>query len=123
MSRVLLIEPDEVLASTIARFLDKNEIETTVSHDARQAVACADKAKPDLVVLELAMPKNNGLAFLQEFRSYTDWAELPVIIYSRIPRADAGLSEAEWKKQGVHAYLYKPTQTLANLVVSIRGVL
>lgn len=119
MPRILLIEPDGTLAAAIAAYLDDKGYKTIICHTSQQAIIEADHTKPDLVVIEPAMPKNNGLAFLQEFRSYTDWFLVPVIIYSKIPREDAGLSEAEWRKQGVADYLYKPTKTLANLATSI----
>lgn len=107
----------------IAKYFIKNGYAVDTATDAQQAVILADNTTPNVVILELAMPKNNGLAFLQEFRSYTDWAEVPIIIYSRIPREDAGLSDDEWRKQGVAGYLYKPTKTLANLLASIENAL
>lgn len=122
MSRVLLIEPDESLAAAIAKYLDKNGHHTVVCHDAQGAIAESDKTKPDIVVMELAIPKNNGLAFLQEFRSYTDWISIPAIVYSCISREDAGLTDSQWQKQGVEAYLYKPTKTLADLLTNIENI-
>ena len=121
MDRVLLVEPDRQLAPAIEKYLRNGGLEMDIAHNAQEAVSLADKNKPAVVVLELAMPKNNGIAFLQEFRSYTDWIDVPVIIYSRIPREDSGLSAAEWQKQGVVEYLYKPTATLASLLNNIQS--
>lgn len=119
MPQILLVEPDATLAVTMAKYFSKNGFRTTVCHSGQDAVILADASKPDVVILELAMPKNNGLAFLQEFRTYSDWADVPVIIYSIIPKEDAGLPNEKWQKQGVADYLYKPTQTLADLSAAV----
>lgn len=119
--RVLIVEPDAELAGTIAKFLEKNNHQADISRDAQEAVLLADKNKPDIVVLELGMPKNNGIAFINEFRSYTDWIMIPLVIYSQIPQEDAGLTSADWQKLGVARYLYKPTKTLANLLAAVEN--
>jgi two-component system response regulator AtoC len=114
MPHILVIEPDKTMAATIRQYLEPR-FEVSVCHDAQSAISAADESRPDVVVLELAMPKHNGAAFLQEFRTYPDWIDIPVIIYSHIPREDTGLSEHEWHKLGVVTYQYKTTSKLANL--------
>jgi two-component system, OmpR family, response regulator len=123
MPRVLLVEPDKTLASAIQKYLEKHLFEVELAYDAQTAVSSADQNTPDLIVLELAMPKNNGLAFLQEFRSYTDWIDIPILVYSRISSEETGLRQEEWLKQGVAGYLYKPTSSLASLVNNINNLL
>jgi DNA-binding response OmpR family regulator len=123
MLQILLIEPDKQLARTISQFLTKHDFNVLIAHEAQQGITIADRAKPDLVVLEIAMPKHNGVAFLQELRSYDDWQELPVIAYSQIAREDTGIVEADWQKLGIAAYLYKPTSTLASLLNNIQETL
>lgn len=123
MSQILLVEPDKQLAETIRKYLAKHGLEVVVAHGAQEAVTLADKSRPELIVLEIAMSKHNGVAFLQELRSYDDWRELPVIIYSQIARDDTGVDEAGWQKLGVAEYLYKSTNTLATLLNNIRETL
>lgn len=115
MAHVLVIEPDITLASIIRQYLLGLEYEVSLIHDARKAIAHADNYSPDMVVLELAIPNHNGVEFLQEFRSYPDWLNVPVVVYSHIPPEDTGLSEQDWQKHGVHHYLYKPTTGLERL--------
>lgn len=122
MPNLLIVEPDRQLAETLQKFFE-NEYDVFVCHDAQSAISVSDTNKPDAVVLELAMAEHNGIAFLQEFRSYGDWLEVPVIIYSHIPRDDAGLSDAEWSKLGVVNYLYKPTFSLDKLGKAVREVI
>jgi two-component system, OmpR family, response regulator BaeR len=123
MPGILLVEPDKQLAETIKKYLIKQGLEVSIGPDAQEGLTLADEDKPDLVVLEIAISKHNGVAFLQELRSYEDWRNLPVIIYSQIAREDTGVAEADWQKLGVAVYLYKPTSTLASLFNNIQEVL
>lgn len=117
-----MVEPAEELAETICKYLT-SDFDVDACNTTQKAVSSADKNKPSIVVMELALPDNNGVAFLHEFRSYVDWINVPVIIYSHVPKEDTGLTEAGWRKQGVSAYLYKPTTSLASLKNTINQIL
>jgi two-component system KDP operon response regulator KdpE len=122
MTYVLIVEPDQALARTLKQHLTQNEFKATVALTAQDGIIQADNAKPDVVVLELAMPEHNGIEFLQEFRSYADWLDVPIVVYSHIPRGDTGLSVADWQKYGVVEYLYKPTSGLRQLSMAVGSV-
>jgi DNA-binding response OmpR family regulator len=80
----------------------------------------ADVIQPDLVILELQLVEHSGIEFLYEFRSYTDWQQVPVIIQSQVPPAEFADS---WQllhdELGVRGYLYKPRTSLTQLLASI----
>lgn len=118
--RILYIEPDAEFAGVVVRYLEEHGFGVDWARDAQSAVSAADGKRPNIVVLELALAEHNGVAFLNEFRSYTDWIDIPVIIYSHIPAESTGLSKKEWHKQGVVQYLYKPTSRLEALLRAIR---
>lgn len=119
MKRVLLVEPDAALGDTIATYLGRSGYVTELVSSSQSAIHAADEVTPDAVVLELAIPEHNGVEFLQEFRSYADWLNVPIIVYSRIALEDTMLTDVEWQKYGVNNYLYKPTVTLAALTSAL----
>ncbi|MGI9027642.1 MAG: response regulator [Candidatus Saccharimonadales bacterium] len=121
MKQVLLVEPDTILAKTIASYLMNRGLAVSTATTAQAAIASADATLPDVVILELAMPNHNGIEFLQEFRSYSDWTNIPIIVYSHIPQEDTGLSAAEWHKYGAVDYLYKPTIGLERLAAILQN--
>lgn len=123
MSNILIIEPDKRLAITLQRSFEQEGYNVRAVHTGQAAVSTADDWKPDVVVCELAMPQHNGVAFLQEFRSYDDWFFVPVVVYSQIPREDTSLSARQWHKLGVSAYCYKPTTRLKDLHYAIKQAL
>ena len=119
---VLLVEPNKDVAEIVEQFLTKDGFKVLVAHSAQKAIHQADKSKPDIVVLELAMPMHNGFAFLHEFRSYSDWAEIPIIVHSHLAREEAAASKS-WKVLGAKYYLYKPNTTLNELRNKIKDTL
>lgn len=82
--RILLIEPDAVLAGTYIVALEAAGHTVTQAHTAQQAVMQADEHTPDLVILEPQMARHNGVEFLYEFKSYPEWQSIPVIILSSL---------------------------------------
>ncbi len=122
MPRILLLEPDSQSARLVRQYIENGTYTVDFAHSSQEALHCADGNKPDLVILELAIRDHNGFAFLHEFRSYNDWAKIPVIIFSHIDVSEASMSES-WKSLGAKYYFYKPTTTLAELKKAIDDVL
>ena len=83
MARILIVEDDPAsmdLALRIVR-LEKHEPITTM--DGETALAVARAVKPDLILLDLHIPKLDGWGFVKRFREGDDWAKkVPVIAVS-----------------------------------------
>jgi len=123
MADVLIIEPSADLAQVIALGFARKEITSVIANSAEDAIKQADQSKPKLVILELLMPKHNGLEFIHEFRSYGDWIDIPIIIYSQISADEAGITEQVKKDIGIKEHFYKPTTSLQKLVDQAEQVL
>lgn len=121
MARILLIEPDVVLARQYQEALAAYDM--TWARDAQAAINTADTQPPDLVVMELLLAGHSGIEFLYEFRSYADWKHVPIVIMSRLNRADIPVHGAALEQLGVRAYLYKPDTSLAALKRKADGLL
>jgi DNA-binding response OmpR family regulator len=116
MSNILLIEPNQLLASQYAAVLQRGGHDVKICASGQQGIERADSVKPDLLVLELLLPAHSGVEFLYEFRSYSDWREVPAVILTTLPRGELNLDEIALKKLGVSTYLYKPETPLAKLL-------
>lgn len=123
MARILLIEPNTILAKTYQAALQHAGHEVILTDNAQGAINGADQATPELVVMELQLTAHNGVEFLYEFRSYPDWQEVPVIIHSLIPKRafDPGL--ALWRELNISDYLYKPQTSLHQLLRAVETCL
>lgn len=117
MAHIILIEPDRVLAETYYRALKQAKHQVVVCSSAQAAILAADKAKPDLVILELQLVNHSGIEFLYEFRSYPDWQRIPVVVHTLVPPSEfAGARDLLMDELGVVAYLYKPQTSLQKLL-------
>lgn len=117
--RILLIEPDLVLAKTYCHTFEQNHYKVDWQNSAQKAIITADKNRPDIIILELKLAGHSGPEFLYEFRSYADWQNVPIIILSSIPESEVKVSKSAWDKLNIKRYLYKPTTSLAQLLDAI----
>ena len=122
MARILLVEPDQLLARTYQTALQRAGHKVDIAASAQAAVDAADAHRPDVVVLELQLADHNGVEFLYEFRSYPEWQKVPVIVQSNVPLNEFKISAATWRQLGVAGYLYKPRTTLSQLLAAVRDV-
>ncbi len=112
---VLLIEPNRLLAEQCTAAMRRRGFDVTVTHTAQAAIYAADQHRPDIVILEILLTSHSGVEFLHEFRSYSEWRTVPVILFSRIPRTELSASDKTLEQLGVSLFLYKPVTSLAKL--------
>lgn len=117
MAHILLLEPNTVLAKTYTLALQ--HVGHMVAHvtGAQAAIDAADKQAPDVVIMELQLPNHSGIEFLHEFRSYSEWLHIPVVINTALtPFHMLPAKEPLKRDLGVTEVLYKPQTTLQDLV-------
>lgn len=114
-AHILLVEPDRKLAMIYARALECQGYTVTSSMHAQDAIFAADAHKPDLVLLELQLSGHGGVEFLHEFRSYTEWQSVPVMLVTLVPPQSLALTAQTMEMFGIARYVYKPAVTLRQL--------
>jgi DNA-binding response OmpR family regulator len=116
MSRILLIEPDRVLAETYRQTLLADGHQVICCASAQAGIISADQHQPDLVILELQLIEHSGIEFLYEFRSYPEWRSIPVVLHTQVPPVEFNDNHHLMKDQlNVATYLYKPQTSLREL--------
>ena len=121
MAHILLLEPTQILADVCQKALSMAGHTVVWRQTAEQGVTALDEHKIDIIVLEIQIPIHNGIEFLYEMRSYNDWLDIPVLLYTDVrkaPEFDDALSRlkvAEW--------LYKPQTSLHSLVHAVDATL
>lgn len=81
-TRILFVEDDPVVARIYSRKLAEADFEVAVAADGEEAKQRLAEFKPDLVVLDLMIPKTSGLAVLQFIRQHPDFKATRVIVFS-----------------------------------------
>jgi two-component system, OmpR family, response regulator VicR len=88
MKKILIAEDDSFLCDSYQDILTQHNIEVVIAHDGLEATRLAFSAKPDLIVLDLVMPKKNGMDVLKELKKNIATNGIPVIIASNIDQKE-----------------------------------
>jgi two-component system response regulator MtrA len=102
---VLVADDDPDILSLVKAVLERSGHEVVAVSDGVEALAYVRERKPDLAVLDIAMPEIDGLEVLRQLRADVMTSDLPVVLLSaRAQEADVELGFAT----GASAYLKKP---------------
>jgi two-component system, OmpR family, response regulator MtrA len=102
---VLVADDDPDILSLVKAVLERSGHEVVAVSDGVEALAYLRERKPDLAVLDIAMPEIDGLEVLRQLRADAMTSDLPVVLLSaRAQEADVELGFAT----GASAYLKKP---------------
>lgn len=109
MPKTILIVDDEPNIVLSVEFLMKRAgHEVAIARDGQEALDMLSQTKPDLMILDVMMPRKNGFEVCSEVRANPELADLPVLMLTAKGR------EAEMKKGlslGADAYMTKPFST------------
>ena len=109
MSKTILIVDDEPNIVLSVEYLMKREgYEVMTANDGQAALEMVSGTKPDLLILDVMMPRKNGFEVCSEIRADPALSGLPILMLSAKGR------EAEVKKGlslGADAYITKPFST------------
>ena len=103
--RILVCDDDPVILRLLQVNLELEGYEVLSAHNGEEALEIASAERPDLVILDIMMPKLDGYQTAERLKSQEDTKEIPVVFVS----AKAQLSDIEkGKSYGVADYLTKP---------------
>ena len=106
MPSVLMIDDDIEIRHMLGMLLDFEGWETLEASDGIEGLQVLEQSLPDVIVLDVMMPRMDGIQFCRELRKREETAKIPVIILSGKTTADA---IAEGMEAGATLYLTKPT--------------
>lgn len=102
--RLLVIEDDLPLAKLLSAWLQTQNFAVEVAHDGEDAAARLEASRFDLLILDLNLPKMDGLTLLAHLRASAH-AQLPVLVLSGRSRTEDTVATLN---QGADDYLMKP---------------
>jgi len=82
--KILIVDDEPDIITFISAVLEENGYSSISAGNGFDGLELLRKEKPDLVLLDLMMPKKSGLAMFQELRSDPDMSDTPVIIQSGV---------------------------------------
>ncbi len=115
---IVLIEDDEILAEMYAAKFAKEGITLLRASDGDEGLALLRKAKPQLVLLDIMMPKRNGLDVLKDLKADPDLRDTYVVLLTNVGEQnyiDEGF------KLGAAQFLMKSNFTPREVVDKVKG--
>ena len=104
LPRVLIVDDDPDIIESIRFALKSKEVEVLIARDGNQGLAMAEKEEPDLVILDMMMPKRSGFLVLEQLR-HTSLRPMRFIMIT----ANEGNRHKQYAETlGVDDYIQKP---------------
>ncbi len=119
---VLIVDDDEHTRTLLKDLCETSGFKVLTAEDGVEAMEHISKARPDLVLLDLMMPRRDGFSVLKAVRETTELAELPVIVLTAMGDMDGKIRGMEL---GADDYITKPfklieLQTRINSALTVR---
>lgn len=120
MIKILAAEDDKLISNSLCDALKTAGYDPTPAYDGEEAVAKSKEIKPDLVLLDIMMPKLDGISVLWELKANPDTAKIPVIVLTNIGDVETISKIVE---AGAVDYLLKSDQSVDDIIQKVKDVL
>lgn len=118
--KILLIEDDKFFQKFYLTKLQENKVKIEIAGDGEEGLAKMRSVKPDLVLLDLIMPKMDGFAVLTARSQDKNLKKIPVIVFSTLGQEK---DVAQAQKLGANDYINKGFFDFNNMVKTINQVM
>ena len=114
---ILVVEDDATLYQTLELALSREGFHVLLARDGDEALSIVNKEKPDVILLDIIMPKKNGFDVLEEIRNEMKLSDIPIVVLSNLSQE----SDIELCKElGATEYLVKSNMTTDDIVEKIQ---
>lgn len=120
--KILIVEDDEAMCSVFVESLQNHDFLTLVANDGEKGLATALKQHPDLILLDILMPKMDGMIMLQKLRLDQWGKKVPVIILTNVNSDTNSVINSVARNEPAY-YFVKSEVRLEGIVEKIKEVL
>lgn len=119
-NKILIIEDDSFISDMYKIKLESESFEVVVAADGVQGLEAAGKEHPDLILLDVVMPKMDGFTVLQNLKEKPEVQNIPVIMLTNLGQKD---SVEKGLKLGAEDYIIKAHFTPLEVVEKVKTFL
>jgi two-component system, OmpR family, alkaline phosphatase synthesis response regulator PhoP len=120
--KILIVEDEEAMQRAVSEALVNQGFTTITADDGEEGLSASLKEHPDLILLDIFMPKMDGLVMLQKLR-LDDWGKTaPVIILTNVNPNSNSVINSVLKDEPAY-YLIKSDVKLEGIVEKVKEVL
>ena len=117
--KIMIVDDDRNICELLRLYIEKEGFETAIANDGKAAVQMFDSVNPDLMLLDIMLPEEDGLHILRGLRSGAATRTIPVIL---ITARDSEYDRVSGLDSGADDFITKPFSML-ELAARIRAVL
>jgi len=117
MKKILFIEDESVLQKALGDILKQKGYEMISALNGEIGFNLAKTEKPDLILLDLVLPKMHGFEVLKKLKEESETKEIPVIVLTNLERME---DVGQTVKLGAAAYLVKSQYTIEEVMEKIK---
>ena len=114
---ILIVEDDEVLLRALYLFFHNRGYTVASANEGETGLKMATRLMPNVILLDLLMPKMDGFEFIRQAKAQTTLEKIPIIVLSNLGHEDE-MEKA--KALGVQDYFIKANTDLGSLEEKIR---
>jgi len=118
--KILLIEDEKMLAEMYQTKFKSEGYKIDLAFDGSEGLEAAKAEKPDIILLDIILPKLDGFLVLKELKKEASTKNIPVIMLSNLGQ-DEDIKKG--KKMGATDYFVKANHTPAEIVDKVKEVL
>ena len=118
-ARILIVDEEPNIVLSLEFLMEQAGFQVSVAEDGEAALAQLAACRPDLVLLDIMLPRLNGYEVCQRIRANPDWAGIKVVMLSAKGRE---LEVSKGLALGADAYVTKPFST-RELMALVQGLL
>ncbi|MBI3494710.1 response regulator [Candidatus Saccharibacteria bacterium] len=101
---ILVVEDEKMLSEAYQAILNKKGYKVYVAHDGQDALDQVKEIEPDLILLDLRMPRMGGIEFLKTYQPASKHAKVKIVVFSNL---DSQKEIDEAYGLGAHKYILK----------------
>ena len=120
MKKIVIIEDDQIVANIYRNKLAVDGFQVEIAGDGESGLELIKKLHPDILLLDLMLPKISGVELLKKIRSEPDFREMPIIVFSSTYLSN--VVQDAWKA-GATKCLSKASCTPKQIIEVVRGAL
>ena len=110
--KILLVDDDRDFLKAVKIALDNDGFEVITAHDGEEGLTKARGTKPDLIILDVMMPKRDGYSVCHILKEDESTVHIPILMLTSLGKTNEGKNGAETMAKGHRAegYLEKPVE-------------
>jgi DNA-binding response OmpR family regulator len=116
---ILFVEDESALQKVFKEALTKEGYEVVSALDGEEGLELAKNQKPDLILLDLILPRRDGFSVLEELKANSETTAIPVIVLTNL-ESSADVERAI--SMGAHTYLVKANYKLDEVITKIKDL-